>query len=46
MKKCKFCKNCEAVNENAKGVIDRCNHCAEEIYWLMKDAQKEFGVKA
>lgn len=46
MKKCKFCKECEAVNANPKGVIDRCNHCAEEMFWLMKDAQQEFGVKA
>lgn len=46
MKKCRFCKNCKADNANAKGVIDRCNHCAEELFWLMKDAQQEFGVKA
>jgi hypothetical protein len=44
-KKCKFCKNCDAINANSKGVLDRCDHCAEELYWLAKDAEKEFGVK-
>jgi hypothetical protein len=46
VKKCKFCKNCEAVNANAKGVVDRCDHCMEELYWLAKDAEAEFGGKA
>jgi hypothetical protein len=46
MKKCKFCKECEAVNANSKGIIDRCDHCAEELFYLMKEAQAEFGGKA
>ena len=36
---CKACKHKhEDVNDNGY-----CFSCAEEIYWLMKDAEIEFG---
>jgi hypothetical protein len=44
-KKCIFCKNCDSTMPNHKGVLDRCDHCSEELYWLAKEAEKEFGGK-
>ena len=42
-KMCKICKHKhDSMEINEKGY---CLHCVEELYWLAKQAEEEFGVK-